>query len=245
MRSGVKQLHRVVLENITTHKPLGKKDMEITDIERNDNNARLPYTKALGYVFSPPCSPDYPMYRQLDVFLPAEPTELHFDPEVVRFMVTSPIWGTEWIKVRHPWQGKEEHPVIPSCMFIRDRVDKVVEAFTFGGDLHILTEEELTRCTLKSPAPILPLNNGTSVTTIFAEEVEIQLAERRAVWDVAHPKVPFEEQLAKVDPFDLYLACLEEFQLKFFHLPYLQSESMLHFTHFIRLEIRALHEMHR
>ena len=219
--------------------------MEITDIEENENNAHLPYTKTLGYVFTPPCSPDYPMYRQLDVFLHAEPTELHFDPEVVRFMVTSPIWGTERIKVRHPWQREEEHRVIPNCVVMRDRVNKVIEAFTFGGELQIVTEGDCTRCTLKSPAPIFPLTKGSTVATIFTEEAEILLAERRAVWDAAHPKAPFEERLAKVDPFDLYLACLEEFQLKFFHLPYLQSESMLHFTHFIRLEIRALHEMHR
>lgn len=222
-----------------------KMDMRVTNMERIEINSHLPYIEALGYAFSPPCSPDYPMYHQLDVFVHAQPTERHFDPEVVLFKVTSRIWGTEWLKVRHPWQREEEQHVLPSCVVMRDRVDKVVEAFTFGGKLQIVSDEDRTRCTLNSPAPILPLNDGSSVATIFAEEVEILLAERRAVWDVAHPKAPFEERLAKVDPFALYLTSLDILTEKFSHHLCLQSESMLHFAHFIRLEILALHEEHR
>jgi hypothetical protein len=76
-------------------------EMKISTPERNWNYSHFLTTGALGYVFTPPCSPEYPMYRQLDVNLHAQPTERHYDPEVVRFKVTSPIWGTEWLKVRH------------------------------------------------------------------------------------------------------------------------------------------------
>ena len=51
---------------------------------------------------------------RLDVTLHAQPAERHYDPEVVRFKVASPIWGTEWIKVRHPWQRADEHHVLPT-----------------------------------------------------------------------------------------------------------------------------------
>jgi len=163
-------------------------EMKISAPERNWNYSHLLTTGALGYVFTPPCAPEYPMYRQLDVTLHAQPAERHYDPEVVRFKVASPIWGT---------------------------------------------------------APIFPLNNGSSVSTIFAEEVEILLAERRAVWDVEHPRVLFEERLAQVDSIDLYFACLERFQQVFSHYPFLQSESMLHFNHFIRSEIQSFRETHR
>jgi len=220
-------------------------EMKISAPERNWNYSHLLTTGALGYVFTPPCAPEYPMYRQLDVTLHAQPAERHYDPEVVRFKVASPIWGTEWIKVRHPWQRTDEHHVLPSCVVIRDRVDGIVEAFTFGGELNILAEGDRTACTLESTAPIFPLNNGSSVSTIFAEEVEILLAERRAVWDVEHPRVLFEERLAQVDSIDLYFACLERFQQVFSHYPFLQSESMLHFNHFIRSEIQSFRETHR
>jgi hypothetical protein len=167
--------------------------MGTADIEQNENNAHFAYTEDYGYVFTPPCSPDYPMYRQLDVFLHAQPIERHFNPELVQVMITSRIWETEWLEARHPWQREEKQRVIPSWVIMKDRVNKVRKAFTFGGKLQIITEKDRTRCTLNSPAPIFPLTNKSSVAAIFADEAEILLAKRRKAWDVSHPKVPFED----------------------------------------------------
>ncbi len=196
----------------------------------------------LGYMFTPPCHHDHPCHRQLDIVMHDKPTLRHYDPESAQFTVTSIIYGIEVLKIRHPGQREANYHVIPSSAIMRDRIDKVIVAFTFGGTLHIVSDEACTRCTLKSTAPILPLIVRSSVITMLADEVRILLAERRAVWNEEHPWTAFEEQLATVDPFVLYLSCLDSLQEKFSHFPHPVPEHMLRFNHFLKTEIDALYE---
>ena len=196
----------------------------------------------LGYMCSPPCHHDHPCHRQLDIVMHDKPTLRHYDPKSAQFTVASTISGFEVLKIHHPGQREANYHVIPSCVIMRDRVDKVIEAFTFGGTLHIVSEEACTRCTLKSTAPILPIFVRFSVMTMLADEVRILLAERGAVWDEEHPRTAFEEQLAAVDPFVIYLSCLDALQEKFSHFPHPVPEYMLRFNHFLETEIDSLHE---
>ena len=196
----------------------------------------------LGYLCSPPCHHDQPCFRQLDIVMHDKPTLRHYDPESAQFTVTSTIYGFEVLKIHHPGRREANYHVIPSSVIIRDRVDKVIVAFTFGGTLHIVTDEECTRCTLKSTAPILPMIVRSSDMMMLADEVKILLAERREVWDEEHPRTAFEEQLAAVDPFVLYLSCLDSLQEKFSYFPNPVPEHMRRFNHFLKNEIDALHE---
>jgi hypothetical protein len=195
----------------------------------------------LGYIFSPACHPNQLHHRKLDITLHDKPTLRHYDPKVVLFRVAPDLLGNSVIKVRHPWKGKEKHYVFASTVIMRDRVDKVVESFTFGGELLIVSDNERTRCSLISTAPILPLLSWSSVETILAEEVEILLAKRMEVWDEQHKRISFEKHLAEVDPFILYLSCLENLQNKFSHFPSPVPEDLLGFIHFLQVEIKQLH----
>ncbi len=194
----------------------------------------------LGYVFLPPCHPNHLCHRQLDINLQDTPTLQHYDPEVVQFMVASDFLGNSVMRVRHPWEGKEEIHAVVGTVIMEDRFDKVVEAFTFGGDLQISSKDGQTKCSLISKAPILPLLSRSSIETVLAEEVEIILAERREVWDEAHKQIPFEQCLAEVDPFILYLSCLKNLQEKFSLFPKPLPEYLGKFVHFLRMEIKRL-----
>lgn len=196
----------------------------------------------LGYLFSPPCHHDHPCHRQLDIAIHAIPTLQHYDPESARFPVFSDFRGFEYTKVHHPWRRIKNCRVIPGMVIMKDRVGKTVEAFTFGGNLHIETENEYTRCSLKSSAPILPLDIKPTVSTLLADEVKILLAQRRETWYEEHPRTTFEEHLAIVDPFILYMFCLDALQNKFSHFPHPDPEYILKFRHFLGTEIQALHE---
>ena len=195
----------------------------------------------LGYVFSSTFHPNQFHHHKLDITLHDTPTLRHYDPEVVTFRVAPDSLGNSIIKVRHPWKGQDKHHVFASTVIMRDRVDKVVESFTFGGDLTIASNNEHTICSLISTAPIYPLLSWSSVEMILVEEVEILLAKRREAWDEAHKRTSFEKQLAEVDPFILYLSCLQNLQKKFNHFPSPIPEELLRFSHFLQVEIKRLH----
>jgi len=196
----------------------------------------------LGYVFSPPCHQDNPCHRQLDIAIHTRPTFHHYDPESAQFPGISEFWGFEVLKVRHPWQRGKKYQVIPGVVILKDRVDKTMEAFTFGGDLSIETQNDCTMCSLKSSALILRLDIRPSVSALLADEIEIILAERREAWDEEHPRTDFEEHLAEIDPFTLYMSCLDTLQAKFSQFPHPDPENILKFKYFLRTEIQALHE---
>ena len=88
---------------------------------------------------------------------------------------------------------------------LEDRHGKKQEAFTFGGDLTVKSQEQQTICTLVSNAPIFDASAASPLNKLFIDEVEIILAKQRAKFS---KHTDFEEILCKADPFTLYLACL-------------------------------------
>ena len=196
----------------------------------------------LGYLFSPPCYHDHPCHQQLDIAIHAMPSLHHSDPKSAQFPIISTFWGFEAIKVCHPWQRVTDYRVVAGFVIMKDCIEKTVEAFTFGGNLVIETKNECTVCSLKSSAPILPLDIRPSISTLLADEVEIILAERREAWDKEHPRTAFEEHLAEIDPFILYISCLDVLRDKFSLIPHPYSENLHKFTYFLRTEIQVLRE---
>lgn len=215
--------------------------MTLNEKDHFENDC-VDFDQDLGYIFSPPCHQDHPCHRQLDIVMHARPTLHHYDPESAQFSVFSDFWRYEVLKVRHPWHRSMNFHVIPGFVIMKDRLDKNMEAFTFGGDLRIKTKNDCTICSLKSRVPILPLDIRSSVSTLFADEVETLLAERRETWDEEHPRTAFEDHLAEIDPFTLYMSCLDALQDKFSHFPHPNPGNILKFRHFIETEIQALHE---
>lgn len=199
--------------------------------------------KEYGYFFHPQERPDSPGHPQLDVFLRSVPTYQHFDPMKMTLNVALEHKDIEFLKVHHPWSLREQYQACAGRVILQDRTGKKVEAFTFGGDLRIESEEELTIGVLASSAPILELISTSSIPSLLAEETEILVAERRAEWE--HDHATFIKKLIRADPLTLYCACLEDLRVKIDYSQLRDGEDIQHFAHFIYREIEALQELHK
>jgi len=199
--------------------------------------------KEYGYFFHPRERSDTPGYRQLDVFFHSVPTNKHFDPMNMTLNIAPEHNHIELIKIHHPWSLLEQYQVCAGRVILQDRKGKKTEAFTFGGNLRIKSEDELTIGVLTSPAPLLELVSTSSISSIFAEETEILFAERRAEWEPDH--TTFNKKMIKADPLTLYCVCLEALREKFEHSRLRDSENIHHFAHFIQTEITVLQELNK
>lgn len=173
----------------------------------------LTHEPDLGYFFHPSTVDDHPGHPRLDVIIPATPTQRHYDPQKVQFFVSSARNEVRQLTVHHPWTQQKHYDVCAGLILICDRKDKRVEAFSFGGDLEIMSDKVRTVCALTSPAPIFPLFTTHDLPTWLVSEFEILLAEQEADWDPKHPH-DYEMHLASVDPFLLYACSLRALREK-------------------------------
>ncbi len=184
----------------------------------------------IGYLYHYP-QLDHPTDNfRLDIYISSIPTEQHFDVLRARLFV-KPLKGElERLTIAHPWNDEKTARVCAGVIVMEDRKGKKEEAFTFGGQLKIESQDLQTICILVSPAPILEISGSTPMNELFIDELEILLAECRAAYPNHHE---YETQLSKIDPFELYLACLKELIQKFEQFPhkdeiYLQLLWFLH-----------------
>ncbi len=168
----------------------------------------------IGYLFHYPRL-DHPtdIYR-LDIHITSEPTNKHFDVLRVRFPIKKNAEEIEQMKVAHPWNHESELGVCAGTVIMEDRKSKKAEAFTFGGQLTIKNQEKQTNCILVSSAPILEISQTVPMQQQFIKEVQILLAETQAKFPDYHRFAKF---LIKVDPMDLYLACMETILMVYEH----------------------------
>lgn len=170
-----------------------------------------------GYIYRIYDTVDHIGYRRLDIIIDETPTDRHFDPERVEYLVVSSSNDVRQLKIRHPWRLGQEYAVCAGRVLASDRIGKRIEAFSFGGQLQIQSTAKLTLCALESTAPIFPLYTPHDLSVWFTDKVECILARQRADWDPAHPHV-FDEHLAVLDPFTLYTSCLQTIQSEPHHL---------------------------
>ena len=196
----------------------------------------------LGYYFYHRRYPHSPGYPGLEIHIYDFPTFLHFDPQrllipAVRIRPQGSFGPFEQLTIQHPWPFGNQYRVCAGGFKVIDRIGKSVDAFSFGGNLSIHSEESLTTCLIESPAPILGVGNDSANPTILAEECEIILAQRRAAW---YSERNFNEHLATVDPLKLYVTCLNFLKKKYQGNLHRNSLQYISFLTFLNEEIRAL-----
>jgi len=200
-----------------------------------------------GFYFLPRNKPGLHGHERLEVRMHDQPTFEHFDPEQIKLAVKIPS-GTnvpllDEVVLFHPWRGAETYEVGCGHIFISDRKGKKVDAFTFGGEVHIHSDAEATIVVFESPAPIFEVTPVNPVVDLFIDEVEILLAMRRAEWLQTTPHLhAYEERLCRADPVDLYLACLLGVEERLARVYDGASEKLLHLQSAIRAEMRWLKE---
>lgn len=197
----------------------------------------------LGYEFLPPSTHEHPQYNQLVVHLRPHPTERHYDPEWISCMVATAEGDSESLTIHHPWPEPAPPRLVCGLIVLTDRKRKRVEALTFGGELSIVCQPDLTTCHFTSPAPILPLQEPHTVVGHLATEVQAVLAERQAAWDMKKQNDVFERRLAAVDPHTLYhalLIAISERLQPLAHHGYAPQQQLLHWVNQLRHAIEAL-----
>ena len=201
----------------------------------------MPDPAEYGYRFYPKERPTSPGHPRLDFVLRSKPTGRHFDPTHVRLPVVSRHGGIEMLTLYHPWRASRHQRLCAGRISSWDRVQKTVQAFSFGGKVEVTMEQDYTLCVLTSPAPILHLIHSNSPATLLAAEVEELLARRRAAW--AERVKEFEERLAGIEPLQLYFMCLSELSERFEHLLWDPEDTLtLQLVQLIRAEIRAFQD---
>lgn len=167
----------------------------------------------LGFHFHPAEPPVTIGHPKLDIRVYSEPTGKHFDPVWVRLPVSLPHMHPYHLIVTHPWRGYGHYRVNAGRIILRDRIEKVVEAFSFGGTLEICPQDEYTCLYVQSSAPILAipssapmfstLNDRGSIEPLI-KEFELILAIIRA--ELLGSELDFESRLAGIDAIDLFCA---------------------------------------
>ena len=192
----------------------------------------------IGYLYHYPRLDRSTGNFRLDIFVSSVPTEQHFDVQHAHFFIITPEETTERLSISHPWSYKKDAQVCAGVVVMEDRHKEKKEAFTFGGNLTIESYKTHTLCSIVSSAPILELSDSTPLLQFFIEELEIILAERRALYPKLHD---YEKQLANADSLTLYLASLEELIEKFEEFPN-KDKRYREFLIFLHAEKHRLYE---
>jgi hypothetical protein len=197
----------------------------------------IPHEPDLGYIFYPAADDGVFGSTRLDVVLHEHPTRRHYDPESIQVTIATSQESTNVLHFNYSTPS-DRFRVCAHRILIVDRVGKRIEVFCFGGTLDILNHQQETICVFQSPAPILDLTSLHSVHMLFASEVEILIAERRAAWNPHHPH-EFMRHLAQVEPTSLYIACLDTIAAKFAEYPHISDPVYHQFIHLLQQEIEA------
>ena len=195
----------------------------------------------LGYVFYPYEIENHPGHPRLDVIITQEPTGRHFDPEKVHFEVLSVTGDLDQVNFHHPWAQSKQYRVCPGMIMMTDRRGKRIEAFSFGGDLQILSAQDHTVLALSSSAPIFPLFTAHDLPMWIVAEVEILLAEQEAHWSPQQPR-DFKAHLGTVDPLRIYACCLQAMQNKGDQIHCGDEDLDRQGVHFVNSEIERIRE---
>lgn len=162
----------------------------------------------LGYYLHPAVRAGEPGYPRLDINIFAAPTHRHYDTRVLHLPVAH-FGSVRQMDIRHPWHSAN-YRVCAGRITLRDFVDKPVVFFSFGGNATVEALPDHTHCAITSDAPILHLIEEEDPATVLGEEFEALLARRRGAW--AGKQDEYESRLTKIEPFALYLACLNALQ---------------------------------
>ncbi len=167
----------------------------------------------LGYRFVPERYPQSIGHPKLEINILCDPSEQHFDPKIVRIPIFTSMKNPhphqiEQLRLYHPWVYQHEYRMAPGLISLSDRKDKTIKVFTFGGSVTIDSDENCTTCLIQSDAPIIEVTRAKPAVMRFVEEVEIILAERRAVW--VEDLTGFEARLEEVPVSLLYAIFLKE-----------------------------------
>ncbi|MHA1937822.1 MAG: hypothetical protein ACW97O_06385 [Candidatus Thorarchaeota archaeon] len=192
----------------------------------------------LGYHFYHRINDPTIGYSRIGVTIRTHPTEEHFDPEEFRLRVASQERGIEYLYVTHPWSGEEHYRACVGHVAIKDRKEKFINAYTFGGDLRIKADSEKTTCDLISPVPCFRIEGVNTISKLLAQETDILLAKIAA--ETGYNEIVFEQKISSIDPVLIYGACLVSIQSYYENFDHDEIDYILDLIQFIKHEKERL-----
>lgn len=176
-----------------------------------------------GYYLLPKPHLESPGHTGLLVAIRKEPTGKHFDPQSMRLWLRLLRDEHEEVRRATLWiDSPTELPirgsihVCPGRVVLRDRRDKGVSFFTFGGSLEAVSVPGETVYSLRSPAPILQVTeNLESASDQLAFGTEELMGELQVKWGL--DEEGFVRRLGQVDPFLFYVAALNSILARYEH----------------------------
>jgi len=167
-----------------------------------------------GYYLLPRAHLHSPGYTGLRIAIRGTPTKLHFDPESIRLRLRDEPGSANWTTLELGSPDQVTGHVCPGRVIVRDRLDKRIHFFTFGGSLEVAFAPGVIVYSLHSPAPILELTEPEeSIPDQLASETEAMMGEVQARW--GSNDAGFARRLAQLDPFQFYLASLRSILLRY------------------------------
>ena len=149
------------------------------------------------------------------------PTDLHYDPERLIVPVIRQDGALQNTTISHPWRGGHQLRIGCGRIVIRDRKNKIVEAYSLGGDLAITVSPTCTHCRLTSLVPLFRLgfDNGSpeNIAASVVDKFESLIAIKRVRWGA--DDMAFQQRLTSIDPADLYVAGLQSIRSELEHVP--------------------------
>jgi hypothetical protein len=197
--------------------------------------------ECFGYFFHVPMEGLEWGSPQLDVNLRGDPTGRHYDPEQLRLRTINKDQRIEYSKIYHPWPGESQLKVAVGDIVLRDRKEKTIEVFTFGGVLKIERSGECTKCSILSPVPIIDLRDDHLETHLLAQESKALIAQRRIDWD--KDLEGFEERIAETDAQRLYYGILRSLEVEFRNYPKDDRINTQDFLQFLERQIEIAESM--
>lgn len=178
-----------------------------------DASAILQQMAAWGYHLLPPAHPQSPGHTGLLVALRPQPTRVHYDPESLHLrLCEDDLAGWDTLTIDSPRYPTQQ--VCPGQVTLRDRLDKRVDFFSFGGTLIVEADPGEVVYFLESSAPILDLATSSGdIGRLLAIEVEMMLSVFQARW--RSDERGFLERLAELEPLNFYTASLESILMRY------------------------------
>jgi hypothetical protein len=121
---------------------------------------------------------------------------------------------------------------------IKDRKEKFINAYTFGGDLRIEVNSEKTTCDLISSVPCFRIEGVNTISSLIAQDTDILLAKIAA--ETRYSEIVFEQKISSIDPVLLYGACLVSIETYNENFDHDEIDHLLNLVQFIKHEKERL-----
>jgi len=136
---------------------------------------------AWGYQFAYRHHPESPGFATLMVAIREMPTRMHFDPETIRVLAPMEDGAVSWVTFHYHNRSVPEKPIGYSRIILKDRREKAIAFYTFGGSIRSIVRPGENIFIIQSEAPILDLSSEKDILAAeLADEAEIVLAKMRA-----------------------------------------------------------------